>query len=251
MRRMAGIVLFLAVWAGGADMATEFFDKANRLYEKGSYDSALIYYEKVLSMGLYDARVYYNMGNAYFRKNALGRAILHYELALRLSPLDKDIRDNLKFARAATIDKIPPRNAGILERAVLSLHNLFSLTLQSWLFLVFLYVLSGLVIFYLAAHARFHLPARNATIVFSAFLLLFSASFFIKVFQEKSRKEAVVISEKVSARNEPDGGQVLFSVHEGAKFILTRKVGEWYFASLENGVSGWVHEADLGLIELP
>ena len=251
MKRWAGIGLLLAVWTGGADMATEFFEKANRLYEKGSYDSAIIYYEKILAMGLYDARVYYNMGNAFFRKNAPGRAILNYELALRLSPLDKDISDNLKFARAATIDKIPPGTAGILERVVLSLHNLFGITLQSWLFLIFLYVLSGLVILFLAVHVRFRLPARNAAVVFSAFILLFSASFFIKVYQEKSRKEAVVISEKVNARNEPDGGQVLFSVHEGAKFILTRKVGEWYFASLENGVSGWVHEADLGLIALP
>jgi hypothetical protein len=68
---------------------------------------------------------------------------------------------------------------------------------------------------------------------------------------ESTRLEAVVLSPRIDVRNEPDGAQVLFSVHEGAKFSLIRRVGEWRLGSLENGLTGWVHEKDLGLIEFP
>jgi tetratricopeptide (TPR) repeat protein len=232
-------------------MSLEFFEKANRLFEKGKHDSAVIYYEKIISMGMQDSRVYYNLGNAHFRKNDLGQAILNYALAKKLNPTDIEIEANLRFAKAATVDKIPPRKIGFFEKVLNRLHNMVGISAQAVLFLILIYIISIVFILRLMLHVRFRSTISTLGIIFLVVLVLLSASFFTKIYQENKIREAVVLADKVNAKNEPDGSQVLFSVHEGTTFRLNRKVGEWYFASLENGVSGWVHEDALGIIEVP
>jgi len=248
IRRLLGICLFCVLPALATSLSQELFDKANRLYEKGEYDSAAVNYEKILSSGLHDARVYYNLGNAHFRKKEIGQALLCYEKAHRLDPSDKDINANLRFARSATVDKIIPHETGFFTRALLFFHNLFGLSAQTVLVLVLLYLLTFAFIG-LFVLPRFTGLLKISFAVFSALLLLTGFSFGIKCYEDQTVREAVVLSPQVNAMNEPDGSQALFTVHEGAKFRLGRKVGNWYFASLENGISGWVHEVDLGLIE--
>ncbi|MFH0919410.1 MAG: tetratricopeptide repeat protein [Fibrobacterota bacterium] len=237
---------FISVKA--TSLSQELLDKANRQYEKGTFDSAAATYEKILSSGLHDPRVYYNLGNACFRQKEIGRAILCYEKAHRLDPSDKDIMANLLFARSATVDKIVPREEGFLTRIFLFFHNLLSLSTQTVLVLVLLYLLSAVFIG-LFVLPRFRGPFKAVAAALFVLLLLTGFSFGVKCWQDSTQREAIVLSPQVSAMNEPDGAQTLFTVHEGARFHLGRKVGSWYFASLENGISGWVHEVDLGLID--
>ena len=234
-----------------SDLASEYFEKGNRFYEKGDYDSALIVYGKILSMGLHDGRVYYNMGNAFYRKKELGSAILHYELARRLDASDDDINANLRFAYAGTADKIVRTRGAFLYRAALKLHHLLGMRDKALAFLVLLYLTGVLFIFFLFCHPRFRSRAVPALTLLLVLMVPLSLSFFIGMRAESTRLEAVVLSPKIDVRNEPDGAQSLFSVHEGAKFSLIRRVGEWRLGSLENGLTGWVHEKDLGLIEFP
>lgn len=249
---MIRLFLILGLFAMAPLFATslsqELFDKANRFYEKAEYDSAIVSYEKVLASGLHDARVYFNLGNAHFRKKEIGPAILAYEKARRLDPADRDIEANLQFARSSTIDKIVPREEGLFTRILLFFHHLFGLSTQTALVLALLYLLS-FVFIGLFLLPRFQWLLKAGILLLSALLLLAGLSFGVKCYDDSTLREGIVLSAQVNAMNEPDGQQVLFTVHEGAKFRLGRKVGNWYFASLENGISGWVHEVDLGLIE--
>ena len=130
MMRLLFLLLFSTALLFGEDLAADFFNQGNRFYEKGRYDSALVCYDKVLSLGRHDSRVYYNKGNAHFRKKELGLAILNYEIARKLNPSDPDILDNLRFSYAARKDKIIPVRPVFVYRVVLFLHDFVSLRAQ-------------------------------------------------------------------------------------------------------------------------
>src|SRR5690606_21482321 len=49
---------------------------------------------------------YYNLGNTYYKLDSIPESIYYYEKALLLSPDDKDIKNNLAFAKNKTIDVI-------------------------------------------------------------------------------------------------------------------------------------------------
>jgi tetratricopeptide (TPR) repeat protein len=249
---MRALLFLLAAAAAlsATDLAGEYFEKAGRFYEKGDYDSALVFYGKIQAMGIHDGRVYFNLGNVFFRKKELGRAILNYEIARTLDPSDEDIAANLRFAYASATDKIQKTRTSVMYRALSWAHNLVNIRAQGVLFLPLLWLLCGLFVFYLFAHPRFKRPASTACLVLLPLVLLFSISFVLKIRAEDRVQEAVVLAARVDVKNEPDGAQTLFSVHEGAKFTLVRRVGDWYLGSLENGLSGWVKAGDLGLIEI-
>lgn len=250
MRLAVLLLLGLTFSLFAGNLATELFDQANKFYEKTEYDSAIASYEKILSMGSHDAKVYYNLGNAYFRKKELGQAILNFKKAQYLDPSDKDIAANLQFAQTATVDKIVPRETGFFTKVILSLHNAMDVSTQSVLFLILLFVLSGLLILHFMVSEETKGLTRGLMVSFFVVFVLLSLSFGVKIYQENTSQQAVVLVEKVNAMNEPDGSQVLFSVHEGTEFKLFRKVGNWYFATLENGMAGWVNENELGLVEV-
>ena len=84
-------------------------DNADTAYKQGKYQQAIIDYQELLKEGV-APELYYNLGNAYYRSDNLAQAILAYERAAQLSPGNSDIRFNLQFARAKTIDKIVPDN---------------------------------------------------------------------------------------------------------------------------------------------
>ena len=75
------------------------FDQANRLFEQGEFETAIVEYNSLIESGIQTPAVHFNMGNAYFRQNKTGMAIYHYLMAQTLDPLDADVQANLKFTR--------------------------------------------------------------------------------------------------------------------------------------------------------
>ncbi len=95
-----GCALVLLAAAGlRAETASDAFDQANKLYERGKYSQAAAAYQKMIESGRVSAAVYFNLGNAWFKAGQTGRAIFAYRRAEMLSPRDPDIRANLQFAR--------------------------------------------------------------------------------------------------------------------------------------------------------
>jgi len=250
---MMKILLVLSFWIAplfAGNMASELFDEGNKFYEKGAYDSAITEYTKILSLGYQDARVYYNIGNACFRQKEIGKAIFYYEKAKLLDPSDKDVLANLQFARAATVDKIVPPEEGFFTKVLLGIHNALDLPTQTVAVLALLYLLSFLLILYFVLGTGAREIIKPAGLVLLILFVPVTVSFSIKVSDDGNAKEAVVLANQLNAVNEPEGTQVLFTVHEGTKFKLHRKLNGWYFASLENGLSGWVPENELGIVEI-
>ena len=147
---LAGLlVCALPVHAPGAPVNL-WFEQANSFYQQELYDSAEVYYRRMVDEGVRNDAVFYNLGNACFRQQKLGQAILSYERARRLSPADPDIAHNLRFARANIIDRVPEPEQTIFERALYSFHTMLSLPVQLWgvtALLVLLSLLFALALF--------------------------------------------------------------------------------------------------------
>lgn len=109
MRKLVFLLLFLLKSSTGSFASADYsayWQKANKFYNAKEYDSAAIYYEKILKSSVEDAVVYYNLGNSYYRLNLIGPAILNYERALRLDPSYKDAKDNLLLTQARISNRI-------------------------------------------------------------------------------------------------------------------------------------------------
>ena len=82
------------------------FKKANTLYNNGKYLEAIDNYMSILETNTHSAELYFNLGNAHYKLNNIATSIYYYEKALQLKPNDKDIINNIAFARNMTIDAI-------------------------------------------------------------------------------------------------------------------------------------------------
>jgi tetratricopeptide (TPR) repeat protein len=248
--KLFSVLSFFSFFQGAVSAAPVdyWFEKANTLYEQQNYDSAQIYYEKILSSGTNNSAVCFNLGNTYFRLKKIGLAMLFFEKALRLSPNDPDIIANIKFAQSAIVDRLPTPEQSFIEVVLVRLHNLFSLNAQLWVIFAILLILG--IFFSLGIFASSNV--RLWIIYLSSILIIVLAGFGIsaglKIYSHEKMPYAIVLSPSVEAKNQPNGNKVLFTVHEGTKFRVRKQVGEWSLVNLPTGVSGWVLSSSLGSI---
>lgn len=111
--------------------------KADSLYLKKEYFTAIKYYEESLKTDGLSSEVYYNLGNAYYRSNILGRAILNYERALKLDPGNTDAKFNLEFVKSKIADEISD-DRNFLTRVFDSIINMFNTNTWAYISLVLL-----------------------------------------------------------------------------------------------------------------
>lgn len=230
-------LLFLCAYGSQAE---HLYNKGNVFYENKEFDSAVVYYEQALDQGILNSSLFYNLGNAYYRLENQGRAILNYERASKLNPRDKDIEANLKYARMNITDRIAEQNKSFLEISLDFIHDLLPLTLQLTTIIILLFIISICFSLVLFIRGNRRLWFIYAAVLSSIVLLLFSISAGIKIYNLEKHEYAIVLEDRIDAKNEPDGNKTLFSVHEGTKFQIIKKDRLWYYVSLSNGVSGWV-----------
>lgn len=225
-----------------------WFEQANRFYSDQQYDSASVYYEKILESGVNNSTVLYNLGNTYFRQKKLGMARLYYERAARLNPEDPDILSNIKFVNSNLVDKMPQQERGFLENMMWRLHVMLSLKTQIWISLAVLVTISLFIsiCFYVAGNAR--LWFIYLSVLLGIFFSGNGISMGIKIYDLEKTSPAILLSPSSDARNEPDGRKILFTMHEGTKLRIRKTDGKWSLVSLPNGTSGWIENKDMGRI---
>ncbi len=225
-----------------------WFEKANAFYEQQAFDSALVYYEKIVESDVRNNAVFYNLGNTYFRLKKPGLSLLNFEKAQKLAPNDLDIRANIRFVQSTLVDRLPPPQQSFIEAVLRYLHNMISLNTQLWL--VFFLLLALSILFAVALYAGANL---RLWIIYISSILLFTtvccgASMGVKIYSIATMQEAIALAPSVDAINQPNGSKVLFTVHEGTKFRVLKQLGEWSLVGLPTGVSGWMPTSSLGII---
>lgn len=225
-----------------------WFDKGNGYYEEKKYDSAVVYYEKVITEGMENTALFYNTGNAHFRNGSIGKALLYYEKAQQLSPNDEDIRANIIYVKSQLVDKIPEPKTSFLEVIFGFFHKMFTLETQLWLIFLFLMILSSgfIALSYIGQNKR--LWVIYGMVVVLILTLFNGGSAGKKIYDIENTQYAIVLTTVVDALNEPNGDKTLFTIHEGIKFQVMKFDRDWCFVCLANGSCGWVQQSALGFI---
>jgi len=234
----------------GTDGNTILFQKANGFYAANSYDSAQVYYTKVLDGGTANAAVYYNLGNCYYRLAKPGMARLCYEKAAVLSPADADIQANIRFIKSVIVDRSEDKSAesDFLTAVLYGIHTFLPLQTQLTVLCALLFALSIFGAMMLVKRGLARLWLGYGAAVCTLLISVIGISVGYKIYALESRQYAIILTESLDAKNQPMGDQTLFTAHEGTKTQIRKTMGEWSLVSLSNGASGWVTTSSIGRI---
>lgn len=227
-------------------LSDSLFQKANELYENGSYEAALDTYGLILDSGSESSQLYYNMGNAAFRSNNIGHAILYYEKALKLEPSHEDASHNLKYVSQYRVDAFDPVPEFFFRSWMKGLVG--SLSENTWSLLAILLFSLALasIIFYLFAKS---LGVKKAGFTLAVIgLLLFGLTLSFAVKHHRSiidPESAIILSPSVVVRSSPsDTGTELFILHEGTRVQINEEVSGWHNIRVDDGREGWIPAVD-------
>jgi tetratricopeptide (TPR) repeat protein len=243
------ILLALSVEAQAQDVS-HLFQAGNEYYAQNNYKAAIDQYQKILKSGVVNDVVFYNLANAHFKNNQLGSAILFYEKAQRLAPHDREITENLNFARTRIADKVERPPEGFAISLARRITNWLPLDTETALAVGFFFVANAtFALFWLDVIPRLSRFALYSSIALLAVFLILVTSNLVRIYWQETVQEGVVLVEKVDVLSGPaSDSPILFSVHEGLKVRIENDLPDWVQISLENGWNGWVKKEALGEI---
>jgi tetratricopeptide (TPR) repeat protein len=255
MRIAAVLVIAAALFpaagpALGADQKpAQLYNEANNLYILKQYQEALSLYRELVDRGIEHPHLFYNLANTYYKLGRKGEAVLYYERALRLSPLDREIRSNLRFVKKSLDDQITPLyNEGfalILETAA----SIFTLNVLAYLEVGLFVLFVGLFIAALLVPA-YRSSLRSAAIVIGVFFVIAFAGLLLRLDQLRDHPHAVIMAEQIEVRSSPiSESDVVFTLHEGTGIRVIEQRGDWVRFQLRDGREGWLPFRDIELIE--
>lgn len=239
------LLMFLLMFPIGMNAITK--QNADNEYKKGNYQQAIKDYEELLHRGV-SAEIYYNLGNAYFRSQDVTHAVLNYERALMLSPGNKDIRFNLEFARARTIDKITPEEEMFFVTWYRSLVNFTSV--DNWAVTGIIAIVAALVLMLVFLFGPTVMSRKTGFFGSGLFFVVFlSCNLF--AYQQKqelvNRTGAIIMSSSVNVKKTPAANSSdNFILHEGTRVDITDKsMKNWRGIRVADGREGWVKTTQL------
>lgn len=252
MRKLLYIFLLVcAICVNGKSqiMPDSLFLRANEAYMEKKYDQAVQLYGHLVQAGYESAELYYNLGNAYYRQEQLAYALLWYERALRLDPSNADIRANIAFVNAQTVDQMEQMPEFFIQRWWKSFSSLFSVT--GWAvvsILCALLLFTTLAFFLLSTRVERRLRLLLVAILL-LFMTVFSVLFACGQMPKNIPDEAIVTAFSVTVKSTPDvSGTDLFTVHEGMKVRVADSVGDWMEVVFPNGNKGWIRKIHAEII---
>lgn len=251
MKKMyVGLLLFILPVSANASVDS-LWNAANKAYIDGHWEEAVGGYEKISDQGYESPALYCNIGNAAFKSGDLSKAILNYERALKLDPSYEDAAYNLELASSQVQDKIESIPEFFLKRWFKEIAFIMGSDAWAVLFLVFLLLTVGLVLFFVFARTKAGRVTGFSVGILTLLLAIASLSF--SIWQRNSymaEDEAVVMVPYVSAKSSPSVGsaQELFILHEGTKVKVIDKVAGWNNIELSDGRQGWVPASDIEII---
>ena len=241
MKKSLLLLLFFSQFA----FAQDRFVQANDYYKKGNYEQAAEAYELILQTKKESAELYFNLGNAYYKLNKVAPAIYFYEKALRLSPKDKEIESNLKFAEQMRIDDIKELPEAGFENWIRNLTGTFHYDTWAWIAVgfgaVLLIVFTGYYFTSSPSFKRMYFGGMFIALLLLA-VSLFAASFEKSHFEND--RPAIVFAEVIGVKGEPSATAAdAFSLHAGTKVNVIETLENWRKIKLTDGNEGWIEQS--------
>lgn len=226
------------------------FDEANMLYNNGNYTEAISKYEAIIKTNQHSAELYYNLGNAHYKLNNIAPSIYYYEKALQLKPNDKEILNNIAYAKNMTIDDIEAVPKLGLSRFLNKAIN--TLSFDNWATLSIIFVV-GFVLLFVTYFFTFSTSKKRLAFVSglgSLLIGLICLSFaFKKQNLDKNNNPAIVFAKETEVKSEPNlGSTEAFVLHEGTKVQVLDTINNWKKIKLADGKTGWIISGDIKLL---
>ena len=223
------------------------FKNANEMYQKGDYNGAIRSYESILDAKQESAEVYFNLGNCYYKLNKVAPAIYNYEKALTLKPNDKDILNNLNFAKKLTIDEIKEVPKVGFEKLVRDFTATYHYNTWAWISVVlavlFLLFFLGYYFSALTLYKRVFFVGMFI-IVIAILISVLSAIFERNHYQNE--RPAIIFNEMVSVKSEPKStSSEVLELHEGTKVFVLESFDGWHKVQLTDGTEGWLEKSEV------
>jgi tetratricopeptide (TPR) repeat protein len=246
MKKAFYILIFLLSSISMAQNET-LFDQGNALYNDGNYIEAIEKYQAILKQGEHSAELYFNLGNSYYKLNNIAPSIYYYEKALQLAPDDKDILNNISFARNMTIDVVDTIPEVGFSKLINNITNMMSFDAWSKMAVGFVIVFVILFLSYYFSYAstkkRIAFVVSLASIVLTCTSLSFA---YHKYNLEKNDKPAIVFAKESQIKSEPNlRSSEAFKLHEGTKVQILDTVNNWKRIKLADGKTGWIVSEDI------
>ncbi len=223
------------------------FKNGNQLYQQGDYNGAIRSYESILDAKQQSAAVYFNLGNCYYKLNKVAPAIYNYEKALTLKPNDKDIINNLNFAKKLTIDEIKEVPKVGFEKLVRDFTAGYHYNTWAWISVVlavlFLLFFLGYYFSALTLYKRVFFVGMFI-IVIAILISVLSAIFERNHYQNE--RPAIIFNEMVSVKSEPKStSSEVLELHEGTKVFVLESFDGWHKVQLTDGTEGWLEKSEV------
>lgn len=223
-------------------MGQSVFDQGNEHYRKGNYEEAIRSYESIIRDGKHSCDLYFNLANSYYKLSQIGPSIYYYEKALLISPNDKDIQNNLKFAKAKTIDEIKEVPKVGFEKLLQNITGLFHY--NSWSLLAIGFSVLFFLLFlgyYFSGASLYKRIFFLGMFIIPIFIVLsvFSAWFEHHLYEQE--QPAIVFAEVIEVKNEPrENATEAFTIHEGTKVFIMESLDNWHKIQLADESEGWI-----------
>ncbi len=211
-------------------------ESANELYRM-----AIVRWERIVREGgIENGKLYYNIGNAYFRLEELGPAILNYSRAGKYIPNDRNLAQNLEYARSRRLDRFDSTQSRRVLQTLFFWHYDIPSRARSAFFLVSFLVLWG------AATARLFLRRWGLTrtlLISGGVAVVLLASLLIEAGAGSKRRPGVVVAPEVIARK---GDSTSYApsftepLHAGTEFDLLEERSDWSHVKLPDARQCWL-----------
>jgi len=251
MKAIIGL-LVCCLSAIGFSQNNQLFEEANALYNEAKYDEAITKYESILNSNEHSAELYFNLGNANYKLNNIAPSVYYYEKALKLSPNDKDIKNNLAYAQNMTIDAIDKVPQVGFSKLINNLVNTFQK--DTWALLAVVGVILFVLLF-LVYHFSYNTSRKRIAFVTSILSLIIACISVAMAFQKDSLNKkdnpAIVFAQESRVMSEANKtSEEVFRLHEGTKVQVLETFEDWQKIQLSDNSTGWIPSKDIKLLNV-
>lgn len=239
---MSCLLVIIAMSLSSNALAAVTKTEADANYDKKNYSKAIADYKQLLNKEK-TAELYFNLGNAYYRTDSLPQAILSYERAHRISPADKEINDNLVFARSKTIDKMQDGSSIFIVTWWKQLRD--SMNPNGWAVtaIILLIAVVILLLVYLFAEAVW-MRQLGFFAGIACFVIFITSNIMAwqQTSMQDSTDEAIVVTASCPVKKTASlKAEEECVIHEASKVTITDEtVSGWYEIELSDGRTGWI-----------
>ncbi len=204
------------------------------------YRKAILHYDRLVASGVRNGKLYYDIGNAWFALDDMGRAILNYRRAALYDPSDRNLEQNLQFARSRRVNRIESTQRDRVFKTLFFIHYDVPTRVRFGIFLG-----SFVLLWAAAIVAVFHRRGWVRTVIISSAAIcaiLLVSLVAEKISMTRDPAGVIIAPEVIARKGDGETYQPSFTapLYSGTEFDLLEKRPDWWYIELEDGARCWI-----------